>query len=147
MDKVKQSIDNLNNSFDNFWDNYLEIPTYYKENELDFTTDLIKKQSHIILLSPVISNVERTSLGSTFNKRSEIIYNIKLYTQNQLGNIGHQAVLNNCLRFYHETQKEIQEALFRGSVSISGPIQDLIIKNYIISQASGTYIVNETVIN
>ena len=134
-------IDRLNQAFNTFWNQYQSIPIYYKEQDLDFTHSDIKNQDHVVLVYPNLSSGNRASLGKVFNQRTEILFSLRLYTSNKLGNIPHQSVLNKIIDFFPKT--EIAESSLRGSAIITGPIQLPEIESFIVSTVTGTYYFDE----
>ena len=140
--KAQKIINAINQAFSSFWNNYENITAYYKEQDLNFSDQKIKQANHIVLVYPNLSSSYRTSLGEAYNNRSELIFNLRLYTSDKLGNIPHQSVLTKLLDFYKLSGRDYY---LRGDARITGPFKTEDIKNFIQSNIAGTYVFNESV--
>ena len=119
--KAQEVINAINLAFSQFWQNYEGIKAYYKEQDLNFNSQAVKSADHIVLVYPNLSSSYRTSLGESYNNRSELIFNLRLYTSDKLGNIPHQSVISKLLDFY-----KLSGTLYhlRGDARITGPFKE-----------------------
>ena len=137
--KRKEVIDSLNKKFFNWWQNFQFIPIFFKEKDVDLTQSEFVDKNHFILVYPNLASSYRTSLGKNYNSRDELIYNLRLYTNDTLGNIPHQSVISKLINFY---KLESEGYSLQGEVRVVGPFKEEGSRSFIISNLSATYIYN-----
>ena len=136
-----QVIDFLNRDFNSFWDSYNKIPLYFNENDLKLES---QDEKQLALVYPTLSGSERTSLGDSYNRRTTILFSVRLYTLRTIGNIPHQTVTNKILEFF--STKRTSGAKPLTPPVIVGPVLIPDFPPYITSSISATFAVDNDVL-
>ena len=128
---------NLVNIFYDFYLNTLlldEEKLFFDSNNLDFTNSDF---DYYVLVKPQFLSADRVSIGNTYNSRSSILFLVKIYTSFSQGNFYHQDFVDKLLRFFEE--RKSNQGFRYSNPLITGPVVDLELKNYLVTNLSSEY--------
>ena len=134
MNEILLSLNEVNQKFNSFWNDYKQIPIYYSEVSLDFEKPETKNLSHLILVYPFVTQTNRASLGDSHLQRTGFIYTLKLYTNKELGNIEHQKVGAKLIEFFSKLRFNNSFPLSGADVSVPAVLPE--VPNFIVTNYS-----------
>lgn len=142
MDKNNQALEELIQTFKNFWDANSDLNTNnnqlsFKELEIDFNSAETLRKNHILLVFPSFITNQRASIGSTYQKKTNLLFLVRVYTNKNVQNIIHQAFVAKILNFFDTANLVLSFKSADTLITGGGIIRE--IPNWIISNVSSEY--------
>ena len=142
--KILKLIQEINSKFMLFWDPYFnEYPIFFDQNLLNFKNSDVTSYGGVLLAMPSIQGASRTSLGNTYNSKTDLLYVLRIYSKLDNGIETHEALKERCVHFFSSLNLSV--GYESGNIQTIGPAQLDLLQSYSITNVSRVFSVNETI--